>query len=113
MYNNKNKMIKKNNILIIKILNNKIKILQSYIANPNVKNEILDIFDCVTILFADIAGFTKFSSTVTIQKVVQLLNEMFIQFDKSCLKYNVYKLYTIGDCYVVLGLIDADSRNPI
>ncbi len=29
-----------------------------------------------------------------------------------CLKHKVYKVYTIGDCYVVLGFIDADSRDP-
>lgn len=50
----------------------------------------------MTILFADIAGFTKFSSSVTPSEVVQMLRELFIEFDKICLKYNVYKLYTIG-----------------
>lgn len=50
----------------------------------------------MTILFADIAGFTKFSSSVTPNEVVQMLKDLFIEFDKICLKYNVYKLYTIG-----------------
>ena len=30
-----------------------------------------------------------------------------------CLKHKVFKLYTIGDCYVVLGFLNARARNPI
>lgn len=41
-----------------------------------------------------------------------MLRNLFTQFDKTCLQYNVYKLYTIGDCYVVLGIIDALNRDP-
>lgn len=32
-------------------------------------------------------------------------------FDKLCLKHKVYKLYTIGDCYVVISLMDAKNRD--
>lgn len=41
-----------------------------------------------------------------------MLRNLFTEFDKICLKYLVYKLYTIGDCYVVMGLISANDRNP-
>ena len=41
-----------------------------------------------------------------------MLRNLFTDFDKSCLLFNVYKLYTIGDCYVILGLINANDRNP-
>jgi len=30
-----------------------------------------------------------------------------------CIQKNVFKLYTIGDCYVVLGVIDNDNRDPV
>lgn len=41
-----------------------------------------------------------------------MLRNLFTEFDKKCLFRNVYKLYTIGDCYVVLGIADASQRNP-
>lgn len=72
----------------------------------------IDSFDDVTILFADIAGFTKYSSSVTALEVVDMLRELFTEFDKLCKNFDVYKLYTIGDCYVVLGFLDANARNP-
>ncbi len=41
-----------------------------------------------------------------------MLRELFEDFDKQCLEYDVFKLYTIGDCYVVIGVNDANDRNP-
>lgn len=41
-----------------------------------------------------------------------MLRNLFTEFDKTCLNKNAYKLYTIGDCYVVLGVVDATQRNP-
>ena len=68
----------------------------------------------MTLLFADIAGFTKYSSSVTPEQVVKMLRDLFTEFDKMCLNYNVYKVYTIGDCYVVSGLVNAnEKRDPI
>lgn len=77
------------------------------------KFELTDQFDEVTLLFADIAGFTKFSSSVEPEDVVSMLRSLFTEFDKSCLKYKVYKVYTIGDCYVVMGFTNAIKRNPV
>ncbi len=74
--------------------------------------QLIDSFDDVTILFADIAGFTKYSSSVSALEVVDMLRELFTEFDKLCKDFDVYKLYTIGDCYVVLGFLDANARNP-
>ena len=33
-------------------------------------------------------------------------------FDTECIEQNVYKVYTIGDCYVVLGINNMEQRNP-
>jgi len=41
-----------------------------------------------------------------------MLRNLFTEFDKSCLDNKVYKLYTIGDCYVGFGVIDASDRDP-
>ena len=78
------------------------------------KTEFTEQFNQVTLLFADIAGFTKYSSSVTPEEVVKMLRDLFTEFDKMCLNYNLYKVYTIGDCYVVSGLVDAiGKRDPV
>ena len=40
-----------------------------------------------------------------------MLSQLFTNFDKACLKQNVFKLYTIGDCYVAMGCTDKNKRN--
>lgn len=99
--------VKKNqqNNLVVNLLPS--HILEKFLRNPNKKMDLTDEFEEVTILFADIAGFTKYSSTVSPIQVVSVLKELFTEFDKLC----AFTSYTIGDCYVVLGLIDAEERN--
>lgn len=70
-----------------------------------------DNFQDVTILFADIVSFTNYSFSVDKKEVFQLLRILFTEFDKLCLENNVYKLYTIGDCYVVMSVVDVQHRN--
>ena len=55
--------------------------------------------DRVSILFADIVGFTRFSSGLTASQLVGILNEIFCKFDDMALKYNCEKIATLGDCY--------------
>ena len=71
------------------------------------------MFHDVTLLFADIAGFTKYSAGVKPQDVVKMLKNLFTEFDKVCVKHKVYKVYTIGDCYVVMGFLQAKDRDPV
>lgn len=40
-----------------------------------------------------------------------MLKDLFTEFDKHCVIHDVFKLYTIGDCYVVLGLVDKRRRD--
>ena len=42
-----------------------------------------------------------------------MLSELFTEFDKRCVLHNIYKVYTIGDCYVVMGMNNANERNPL
>jgi phospholipid-translocating ATPase len=63
-------------------------------------------------LFADIKGFTDYGNSHTPMEVVRMLSNLFTEFDKVCYKYDLYKLYTIGDCYVCMGFNDARNRNP-
>lgn len=53
----------------------------------------------VSILFADIVGFTKMSSNKTAEQLVGLLNDLFGRFDCLCAKLGCEKISTLGDCY--------------
>ncbi|XP_067663471.1 adenylate cyclase type 9-like isoform X2 [Haliotis asinina] len=55
--------------------------------------------DNVSILFADIVGFTKMSSNKTAEHLVSLLNDLFGRFDKLCTNCGCEKISTLGDCY--------------
>ena len=72
----------------------------------------MDIFEDVTILFADIAGFTSYGAKVEPVQIVEMVSALFTKFDKQCVKFDIYKVYTIGDCYVAMGFINKDKRNP-
>lgn len=55
--------------------------------------------DTVTILFADIVDFTKFSSDLSAAELVGILNKVFSTFDDLVTKHNCEKISTLGDCY--------------
>ena len=55
--------------------------------------------ESVSILFADIVGFTKMSSNKTAEHLVGLLNDLFGRFDELCTKAKCEKISTLGDCY--------------
>ena len=68
------------------------------------KNEsrtIADHYMEASILFADMVGFTPLSAKLAPVEIVELLNEAFSYFDSLLDKYNVEKIRTIGDNYMV------------
>lgn len=64
---------------------------------------ISDSFDEVTILFADIVGFTKFSESLKPQDLVEILNYLFTDFDELTEQYKIEKIKTIGDAYMAVA----------
>lgn len=53
----------------------------------------------VTILFADIVDFTEFSSSLSAEELVGILNELFSMFDDLVVRHKCEKISTLGDCY--------------
>ncbi len=58
-------------------------------------------YDGASILFADIVGFTPMAAAMSPLSLVDLLNEVFQCFDALVDKYDLEKIKTIGDCYMV------------
>ncbi|KNE73258.1 hypothetical protein AMAG_17434 [Allomyces macrogynus ATCC 38327] len=57
----------------------------------------------VTILFADLVGFTTFSSKVSAKKLVVVLSDLFTEFDTVSDALGLEKIKVIGDCYHCCG----------
>jgi class 3 adenylate cyclase len=85
--------------------------LKTYLLHPpsldmlTESEPIADLFPNTTVLFADIAGFTAWSSEREPSQVFKLLESLYSEFDEVARELGVFKVETIGDCYVaVTGL---------
>jgi class 3 adenylate cyclase len=67
------------------------------------ENLIVDRFDAVSVLFADIVGFTALSSRTSPEALVTMLNELFSTFDRLAEQHGLEKIKTIGDAYMVVA----------
>lgn len=59
--------------------------------------------DDVSILFADVVGFTPLSVQLSAREMVDLLNQLFSQWDGIVARYGLEKIRTIGDNYMVVS----------
>jgi guanylate cyclase len=62
---------------------------------------IADHFDAASVLFADVVDFTPLASRLDAREGVGLLDRLFTSFDELVDRYEVEKIKTIGDCYMV------------
>lgn len=71
-------------------------------------------YDMVTVLFADIQGFTAIAEQTKPEELIKHLNNIFISFDKIIADYNIEKIKTIGDAYMCAGgMPNKDNTNPV
>jgi class 3 adenylate cyclase len=87
----------------------------SAVANGNgLAKPIADLFPRTTVMFADIAGFTAWSSQREPEQVFTLLQTLYHEFDVIAKKRVVFKVETVGDCYVaVTGLPDPQEDHAV
>jgi class 3 adenylate cyclase len=82
--------------------------------NAEADRPLADLFPNCTVLFADIAGFTAWSSLRDPSQVFTLLEAVYHSFDKIARKRGVFKVETIGDSYVaVTGLPDPQEDHAV
>jgi guanylate cyclase len=64
---------------------------------------IAERFDAVSVLFADVVGFTPMAAKLSPEELVAVLNEVFTRFDALATQYGVEKIKTIGDAYMAVA----------
>lgn len=70
---------------------------------------IADSYDDITVLFADIVGFTSRTRQMKSEAIVGVLNDLFSRFDSIVSERRLEKIKTIGDCYMVAASVP-DTR---
>jgi adenylate cyclase len=90
-----------------------LNVLPTSIAQ-RLKNEpglIADGYADVTVMFVDLVNFTQLTETLSPNQMVTLLNEIFSGFDALSEKYQVEKIKTMGDAYMVVGGFGDDKAS--
>lgn len=67
------------------------------------ENPIADDFSDVSVLFADIVGFTSLTSTMSAHEVISMLSDCFSMLDELVVERGLQKIKTIGDAYMAVG----------
>ncbi|MGZ8270398.1 MAG: adenylate/guanylate cyclase domain-containing protein [Methylophilus sp.] len=90
-----------------------LNVLPETIASRLKNNDglIADSHPSVTILFADIVGFTELSNNMTPFELVNLLSGIFSVFDSLADGWKLEKIKTLGDGYMVVGGVPLDLEN--
>jgi class 3 adenylate cyclase len=81
-----------------------LNVLPTFVAERlKLGEEVADAYHEVSVLFADIVGFTAMSERLPPTELVALLNEVFSRFDELADRYELEKIKTMGDAYIVVG----------
>ena len=89
-----------------------LNILPSKIATELKETEKVEprFYKAASIMFSDFSGFTKLSEQMEPKSLIELLNQYFCVFDNIVLNHRLEKLKTIGDAYMCVSGLPAESR---
>lgn len=77
------------------------------------EQRIADRIDGLTVLFADLVGFTTAARDLPPEQIIDYLDAMVRAFDRRCAGHGAEKIKTIGDCYMAVGgSVDGAVRDP-
>jgi Adenylate and Guanylate cyclase catalytic domain len=83
-------------------------------TTPIIGKPIAQVYPDTTVIFADIVGFTAWSASRDPTQVFHLLETVYAAFDALARMHGVFKIETIGDCYVaVVGLPKSRKRHAV
>ncbi|XP_052853497.1 adenylyl cyclase X E [Drosophila gunungcola] len=69
----------------------------------------IQIHPDVSILYADVVNYTHLTTTLTVEKLVKVLHDLYGRFDRAAFRFKVQRIKFLGDCYYcVAGLADPD-----
>lgn len=90
-----------------------LNILPANIAQRLKKHEypIADQFESASVMFIDMAGFTRYTASKSPRELVDTLNHVFTYFDALAEKYGLEKIKTIGDCYMAVCGLPVPNEN--
>jgi guanylate cyclase len=72
---------------------------------------IADQFECASVIFADVVGFTPLSERLAAAEVVGMLDTLFSRFDVLAERHGLEKIKTIGDCYMAAAGVPDPSQD--
>jgi class 3 adenylate cyclase len=72
---------------------------------------IAERFESASVLFVDVSGFTRLASRISPEVLVTILDEMFSRFDALVEEFQLEKIKTIGDAYLVVGGLPTRSED--
>lgn len=75
--------------------------LEKSVHGDSMGEPIAESKENVSVLFSDLVGFTKYSSSISARNLVNFLNDLYHRFDQLCDDVGAYKVETIGDAYFV------------
>ncbi|PJZ86398.1 adenylate/guanylate cyclase domain-containing protein [Leptospira harrisiae] len=67
-------------------------------------------YESASVLFCDMAGFTKIAEKMNAEELVGELDTIFREFDRLCKEYRLEKIKTIGDAYMAVGGIPTENK---
>ncbi len=90
-----------------------LNILPASIAQrmKNGERLIHEVYENVTVVFADVVGFTTISRCAPPEKIICLLHVLFSMFDEASENCGLEKIKTIGDAYLAVAGIPAQKKD--